>query len=79
MKPLNAPVKVVSHKARAHASKTYRQRFTIEQSDVGTKRERYLGSHQGPKEITQQDVGRDIEVITDSNGWVSWSFCAGSR
>jgi hypothetical protein len=56
----------------------YRQRFEIEQSDVGSTRDDYLAPKRPPKEFTQQDVGRQIEVLT-AGGRTCWSFCPPSR
>jgi hypothetical protein len=57
----------------------YRQRFTVEQSDVGTKRDHYLGHNRPAKEFTQQDVGRQIEVQSDGGGWTCWNFAPVGR
>ena len=49
-------------------------RFEIEESDVGTKRDNYLGYGHQVYFFKQSDLGRLIEVHTDNTCWTYWFF-----
>lgn len=64
MKRLSEPRHHNGANAWGADSPTIRTAYVVEQSDVGTFRANYGGFGQPPKLITQQDVGRVLEVIT---------------
>ena len=49
------------------------ERFEIEASDIGTRRDHYLGFNHRSHTLTHSDVGKTIVVYT-SPGWTCWVF-----
>lgn len=51
-----------------------RQRFEVEESDIGVVRPHYGGHNYKALKFTRSDVGKSIEVMTDGRGWTCWGF-----
>lgn len=73
MKQLTDKVLTRSANAWGRDTNVYRQRFVIETTDVGRNRNDYGGHGQPGKTFKTSDVGREIEVMTDT-GYHCWSF-----
>ena len=60
--------------AQGHDVHDERQRFVVEEKDIGTTRHNFRGSGYSQHTFRKDDVGRIIEVITIGTEYTSWYF-----
>lgn len=73
MKSLAPIKKVTMANAWGRDQTTWRESFTVEDSDVGQTFAHYLGHNHKDYRMTRADVGRTLEVIT-APAYRCWSF-----
>lgn len=73
MKQLTEPERKSGSDAWGRPATWFEQRFEIEASDIGTKRDHYLGHNHQSFTFGRSEVGKTIVVYT-SPGWTCWTF-----
>jgi len=74
MKPLTGKEPISRRNALGHYRTLDSQRFEIEPSDINTVRANYLGFQYKTHRFKSDDVGRQLEVLSNGNGWTCWTF-----
>lgn len=74
MKQIGEPKRVTAANALGQDSTCIHTQFEIEESDVGTERNHYLGYGYQVRTFRRDEVGRKINVMHDGSGWTCWTF-----